>query len=99
MEIDPNNLPSGRDNRDRLREKALRIRLDRTTVNGHVWKAERSVVIRDFGSGRPVAPTSQNHASSIASPCGSIGSRQGHGANNRRARTDDGGGRRRNKRA
>jgi len=35
MEIDPNNLPGGRDNRDRLREKALRIRLDRTTVNGH----------------------------------------------------------------
>jgi hypothetical protein len=87
MELDFDNLMSGSDDRDGLREKPLHIRLDRTTVNGHIWKVEHSVVISDVGSIHSVRLTSENHASAIANPGASIGSRQGHGANNRPART------------
>src|SRR5882672_10186732 len=91
IELDPKHLLSGSDDRDGLHEKALHIRLDRTTVNGHVWKVEHSLVIRDVGSRRSVGLTSEKHASAIARPRTSIRGRQDHGANNRPARTDSGG--------
>jgi hypothetical protein len=98
MEFDPDFLLTDGDNRDWLREKALHIRLDETTINGHVQEAERSVRIRYLGSRRAVGPTCQSHASAITSPRASVGGRQRHGANYRRARTDPCYGRHRSKR-
>jgi len=75
MKIGRDDLVGRGDNTDGRRNKALHIRLDRTTVNGHVQKAERSVVIRYYGSRGSAGSTSQSHASAIASPRASIGCR------------------------
>jgi hypothetical protein len=98
MKIDPDDLPGGSDNGDWLRDKALRVRLDRTPVNGHVQKTKRSAVIRYFGSRRSLGPTSQNHSSAVTSTRASISGRQRHGANNRASRTGTCHGRRRSER-
>jgi hypothetical protein len=99
LELALGNLLGGGDDVDWLRGKALHIRQDRTTINGYVPKAERSVFIRDLSLGRSVGGACQRYSSALAGKRAPIGSRQRDGANNRRARTDTGDGSRRRERA
>jgi len=86
MKIGRDDLVGRGDNTDGRRNKALHIRLDRTTVNRHVQKTERPVLIRDFCSGRLVTFTRQYYSGAFSGKCDPIGSRQAHGSNNRGAR-------------
>jgi hypothetical protein len=96
MKIAPDNLVGGGDHPDWWRDKALHVRVDRTRVNGHVGKAERSVFIRYFSPRRSVSGTAERDACTFASERVSIGGRQRHSADNRGARTDTSNGGRRN---
>jgi hypothetical protein len=84
----PDNLVGGGDNPDWLGGKALHVRLDRTAVHGHAQETERPVLVRDFGSRGALGLTRQYDSSALTGKCASIGGRQGHGSNNRGARTD-----------
>ena len=88
MKIGSDNLVGSGDDPDRLGDEALHIRLDRTAVNRHVLKTERSVLIRNFRSRRSVGATRHNHSSAFTGKRPSIGGRQRHGSDNRGSAAD-----------
>jgi hypothetical protein len=94
MKIGSDNLVGGGDDPDWWRDEALHIRLDRTAVNRHILKTERSVLIRNFRSRRSVGAARHDHSSALTGKRPSIGGRQRHGSDNRGGRADSGDARR-----
>jgi hypothetical protein len=64
--------------RDGSHGKALHIRLDRTTINGHIHETERSMSIGYLRSRRSVPATRQRHPHAFAMKRISVSRREHH---------------------